>query len=247
MSAVIRQMVLRKRAAEVQAAANAAAYADVVARAKGEPGIVWRGAWQADHDYLKGDAVSRKGSSYVALVDKPAAPPSADWDILAEKGKDGKAAKEGKTTIYSSGGGGSDLYTMPQFDPTINPLAVAINQDGVWREIPWLDFLALIGSAPSVLPNQIVVNGVGITVGGAPVFVTPALLPDQVMVNGVGITVNGNPVLVTTGLVPGQVIANGVGITVNGDPVTIGGAVTYQVLSNGDQVEVNNQPIEVTI
>src|ERR1700740_3467936 len=208
MSAVIRQMVLRKRAAAAQAAANAAAYADVVARAKGEPGIVWRGAWQAEREYKTGNAVSRKGSSYVALVDAPKPPPSADWDVLAEKGKDGKAAKEGKTTIYSSGGGGSDLYTIPQYDPTINPLAVALNQNGVWREIPWLDFLALIGSAPTVLPNQIVVHGVAITVGAAPVFVTPSLVPNQVMVNGQGVTVNGQP-------------------------VTVGGAVTMPVVSNG--------------
>lgn len=248
MSAIIRQMVMRKRAAEAQAAANAAAYADVVAKAKGEPGIRWRGRYQSGADYAVGDAVAFKGSSYIATSPSPGAPPGPGWDILAEKGKDGKAGKDGgRTTIYSGGGGGSELYGLPTFDPLLAPTYVAIKQNGTWVQILWADFLTLIGSAPAVLPNQIVVNGVGVTVAGAPVFVTPTIVPNQILVNGVGITVNGDPVLVTPDLVASQVTINGIGVTVQGDPVTVGGSVTQLVYSNNELVTVNNQPIEVTI
>lgn len=156
MSAIIRQMVMRKRAAACVA---------VAAQVNDDPVMKWRGQWQRSVEYVVGDVVSRKGSSYVAIAASPGPPPGTGWYLLAEKGKDGA-----KTVIYSGGGGRSDLYTMPQYDPTIAPLAVALNQAGVWREIPWGDFLDIVRSTP--LPNQVLVNGVSVVSNGDPVLVS---------------------------------------------------------------------------
>lgn len=250
MSAVIRQMVLRKRAAAVREAANAAAFANIVAQAKGEPGLVWRGEWKKDTDYTAGDAVSRKGSSYIASADSiNVAPPAAGWDVLAQKGKDGKDGIHGaQGTIFVSGdGGGADLSALPlgQSDPA--PTAIAVKQNGQWVQLGWLDFLVLI-NGPDPIPDQVTARGIGITVGGVPVMVTAGVLvPNQIMVNGVGVTANGDPVIVTAGLLPDQIMVNGQGITANGAPVVISVSSTQQVFVNGDLVTVNGNPIEVTI
>lgn len=224
MSATIRQMVLRKRAAAVQAAANAAAYDQLMAQAKGDPGMNPRGEWQKDTDYFKGDVVSRKGSSYicVAPISTNNPPPAKDWTLVAAKGKDGEPGKAGSTTImYSGDGGGADLNSLPVGEQMPVPTMVTVKQNGEWVQLPWEMFLLMIkdGLAPP-LPGQVTVDGLGITVGGVPVFVTPSVLPGQVTVAGAGITVNGDPVFVTT---------------------------TQQVFVLGEVVTVNNQPIEVTI
>ena len=58
----------------------------------GTPGLAWKGAWDAQATYAKGDAVSCNGSSYVSNADgNQCYPPdlSENWDLLAGKGEIG--------------------------------------------------------------------------------------------------------------------------------------------------------------
>ena len=55
----------------------------------GGTGFVWRGEYDLNASYSKGNAVSYNGSSYICTYDNtPTAPDDdgADWDLLAEKG-----------------------------------------------------------------------------------------------------------------------------------------------------------------
>lgn len=59
------------------------------------PTIVYRGVWSASTGYEKGDAVSRDGSLWIALVDGPSAslPPGAgnnSWRLAVKRGADAK-------------------------------------------------------------------------------------------------------------------------------------------------------------
>lgn len=57
---------------------------------KGDPGLVWRGAWRRGTDYAPDDAVEHKGSSYVAIAASTGSePPAGSWDLLAKRGDDG--------------------------------------------------------------------------------------------------------------------------------------------------------------
>jgi hypothetical protein len=63
---------------------------------KGDPGLTWRGAWDAQTAYLVDDAVEHDGSSYVAnMANLNDAPPSASWDLLASKGDQGDPGEDG--------------------------------------------------------------------------------------------------------------------------------------------------------
>jgi collagen triple helix repeat protein len=56
---------------------------------RGEKGINWRGAWDPVAIYFADDAVSRDGSSYLALAGSAAVDPASDpatWALLAAKG-----------------------------------------------------------------------------------------------------------------------------------------------------------------
>ena len=60
---------------------------------QGEPGLVWRGEFDENTRYSKGDAVSYKGSSYIARdssIPEGVSPDwgASGWELLAEKGKD---------------------------------------------------------------------------------------------------------------------------------------------------------------
>ena len=68
---------------------------------QGKPGLVWRGEWDGNARYSKGNAVSYNGSSYICTYDNtPTAPDDngADWELLAEKGDPGDTS--GGTTIH---------------------------------------------------------------------------------------------------------------------------------------------------
>jgi hypothetical protein len=60
-------------------------------------GVNWRGTWAAADTYAANDAVSYKGSSYIALVPNSATKPagSADWSVLAAKGAAGVQGIQG--------------------------------------------------------------------------------------------------------------------------------------------------------
>lgn len=178
MSGVIRQMVLQKRAARARGKAAEAERDAIIASAKGDPGLVWRGEWQKDVQYEVGDAVQRKGSSYIALAPSlDDAPPSDAWDVLALKGKDGKAGADGKAGVIAFGGSSStgsdfDINTLPSGDPEVTPQAILVKQNDVWVQLSWTDFLSMIGSTNPIPDNVVTVNGVPVTAGGEYVTVT---------------------------------------------------------------------------
>ncbi len=52
--------------------------------------LVWRGPWQGGLSYAISDAVTHLGTSYIAIQPNTGStPPSANWDILAQKGEIG--------------------------------------------------------------------------------------------------------------------------------------------------------------
>jgi len=120
---------------------NAAAIrAQLIAEAKGKPvtppkgeegepgadgqGLNWRGAWRPGTTYhgpednpekpSHYDAVSHNGSSWLALTTTTERPRtgSSAWDLLAEKGKDGKAGQDGQRVVVVGGGGGGASATV---------------------------------------------------------------------------------------------------------------------------------------
>lgn len=65
---------------------------------QGPPGIEWLGAWDSETNYVATDAVHHLGSAYIAVDDSTnSEPPSADWDLLAERGSDGATGEQGET------------------------------------------------------------------------------------------------------------------------------------------------------
>lgn len=57
---------------------------------QGPAGLNWQGAWDSGTAYVIDDVVSHNGNSYIAIADSTnSEPPSADWELLAQKGTDG--------------------------------------------------------------------------------------------------------------------------------------------------------------
>lgn len=53
----------------------------------GPPGMVWRGTWNSGTAYVVNDAVQYNGASYIAVVNNTnSAPPSANWNLIAQAG-----------------------------------------------------------------------------------------------------------------------------------------------------------------
>jgi len=81
----------------------------------GTRGLNWRGAWNANNNYAKDDAVYHNGSSYVALIaigTSGAVPGvSPNWDIVAQKGASGA----GTGTITG--------FKLELYEPNINTTA----------------------------------------------------------------------------------------------------------------------------
>lgn len=74
----------------------------------GDRGINWRGPWRHGERYEPNDTVEYQGSSWIATFSTTAAPGLAarDWDLLAERGKDGPPIVLGGG---SEGGGGAGV------------------------------------------------------------------------------------------------------------------------------------------
>jgi hypothetical protein len=174
MSAVIHQMVLRKRAASMQAEAATLERDAIIAGAKGDPGIVWRGAWDKATDYAAGDAVAYLGASYIAVAASIGERPKKAggfWDVLAERGKDGKAGADGKAGLIAiGGGGGTDLDALPLTTGFV-PQEIALKHNGQWVRVTWSEFVSMLG-AP-IPANTATVNGEAITVNGEFITVNP--------------------------------------------------------------------------
>jgi hypothetical protein len=65
---------------------------------QGPAGLTFRGAWDASATYSVDDVVTFAGSAYVAMIDAPSLPPTADaasWALLAGKGAKGDTGAAG--------------------------------------------------------------------------------------------------------------------------------------------------------
>jgi hypothetical protein len=77
---------------------------------QGDPGVDgrsfnWLGAWDGGTAYEIDDVVERNGSSYIAIAANTAsAPPSADWELMAQKGADGAGAGDMLASVYDPAG-----------------------------------------------------------------------------------------------------------------------------------------------
>jgi hypothetical protein len=87
-------------------------------------GLHWTGPWSPFTAYLTHDAVSYLGNSYIAVSNNTGStPPSADWDLLAQRGAQGAAGAQGDTgpqgTDGAPGGQGpqGDLGTQGDTGP----------------------------------------------------------------------------------------------------------------------------------
>lgn len=64
---------------------------------KGEAGssIVWKGSWEVIKVYVKNDVVEHEGSTYIALAENISDQPvkSSKWDLMAQRGFDGRGSK----------------------------------------------------------------------------------------------------------------------------------------------------------
>lgn len=61
----------------------------------GDPGtsFIWKGEWDSETTYEANEAVEHNGSSYIAIAPNTnSEPPSAHWELMAQKGLDGEGA-----------------------------------------------------------------------------------------------------------------------------------------------------------
>ncbi len=80
---------------------------------KGDPGMVWKGAYSAGTQYAKDDVVSDGGASWIAKTACINVAPTegATWGKVAEKGSKGDAAPNVKIQFSADGSTWSDSYT----------------------------------------------------------------------------------------------------------------------------------------
>lgn len=82
---------------------------------KGEPGVQgppgprgldWKGVWQTEVGYLKDQAVSHAGSSWIALRANAGVPPveGIDWTLVAAKGEKGDQGPQGLQGVQGEAG-----------------------------------------------------------------------------------------------------------------------------------------------
>jgi hypothetical protein len=75
-----------------------------VMRSLGHAGLRMRGSYDAAEAYLRHDIVTREGSSFIALKDKPGGCPGGDWELLASKGNRGPAGPHGPRGMVGARG-----------------------------------------------------------------------------------------------------------------------------------------------
>lgn len=100
----------------------------------GQPGLVWRGTWSRGTDYNIGDVVEADGSSYVATAKiRRNKPPSAPWDLVAQKGSDGITrviGAPGPPGPSGGGGGGGSALTVKDEGSDLDTAVTAIDVVG---------------------------------------------------------------------------------------------------------------------
>lgn len=133
MSALIRQLVVRKRAAETEAKANAERYAQLLAEAKGEDGRTPAHEW--DGTRLRFENPDGSWGEWV--------------DLRGKKGAKGDKGEKGDRVVVLSGGGraGASLDTLPPSSDSDEPTAVAVLQNGQWVSLSWAAFSGMVSGA----------------------------------------------------------------------------------------------------
>lgn len=75
-----------------------------------------KGEYDSTKTYIRLDAVTYQGSSYVCLSDTTSAPPSDSWQVLAQKGTDGKDGQPGHDGKDGKDGQTPDVSNMATKD-----------------------------------------------------------------------------------------------------------------------------------
>lgn len=120
--------------------------------------------------------------------------PNGQWGTLTDlRGKPGMNG--GVSGGGGFGAGGTDLDSLPLGDPLAIPEEIALKQDGEWVRITWADFMAMVGTQQPLDPDQVTVNGVGMTIGGVPLLISGGAQQD-VTINGQLLTIEGQQVVI---------------------------------------------------
>jgi hypothetical protein len=102
----------------------------------GPIGLVWRGDWSGDNEYLPTDAVSYQGSSYYCLNEilTSILPPPSDptnWDLLAEKGDEGPQLPQ---TAYSIKANNTAVTAVPVVTTYRSPGLEELIEDPIFSD-----------------------------------------------------------------------------------------------------------------
>ena len=92
--------------------------------------LTFKGEYDSTKSYTRLDAITYKGSSYVCLADTSDAPPTANWQLLADKGADGQPGKDGQP-----GSSGHDGVT-PHIDTATGNWFVGSTDTGIKAQGP---------------------------------------------------------------------------------------------------------------
>lgn len=133
MSAVIRQLVARKRTIEADAESFAERAAQIVAAAKGERG----------DPGPKGDKPAHEWKGTKLRFEQP----DGAWGKFVDlKGKDGK---DGRQQIVVGGyvSSSPNLSALAPGAEGVTPASIAVQQGGEWVSLPWDAFIPIIAGA----------------------------------------------------------------------------------------------------
>lgn len=92
--------------------------------------LTFKGEYDSTKSYTRLDSITYKGSSYVCLADTSDTPPTANWQLLADKGADGQPGKDGQP-----GSSGHDGVT-PHIDTATGNWFVGSTDTGIKAQGP---------------------------------------------------------------------------------------------------------------
>lgn len=136
MSAVIRQMVARKRTIAADAEAFSERSAQIIAEAKGERG----------EPGPKGDKPAHEWKGTKLRFEQP----DGTWGKFVDiKGKDGKDGKDGRQQVVVGGyvSSAPNLSSLAPGAEGVTPASIAVQQGSEWVSLPWDAFIPIIAGA----------------------------------------------------------------------------------------------------
>lgn len=126
MSAIIRSMVLRKRAAQAEAAAARERFDQWLAAAKGEDGSAPEHEWDGTKLRFRN--------------------PDGTWGPWVQlRGAKGPKGADGKTVVLGGGGSGFNPGVLGDAADEPAPEQIMVMQEGAWVRATWAQFVAWIG------------------------------------------------------------------------------------------------------